>query len=1065
MSRRPRVPFLGSKVRSPQEPYMNKLSADVGKKARRSCLLPETDVSPLHLPVLKGGDMTSARVQAAEIAGLEADKMCRHEAIVEAFLLNTATMPVDAAIERAFRGGMKLEKMIYWTDIPSQHCFCSTKEKLVVEHNMGLIGHTFFTRDILRSQRAGSHHAWNEEHDGKIIKEDSIVIIFPLWDWTNNLCAIVELTRAAGSDPFGPLEEDFGRYFAAKYKLYSQWLCVPKFPHMDCVELIHNMELEQYLLVFQKKMIDMFGCNRAEMWRYEVDTKRLVRYDQQVTDVKITAAGIVGEAILNNYPINCRVNKMQSSYLKYVDSDETEPVIVVPVIDAKMHVKFAIALRGRRTLPMYTVDDELLVRAISPYMITALDNAVRFSPAENEKSSAEREEGTIAAMLQTTEMLERSEPIDDVVAELMRLACDISGADRGLLYVHNKESGMLETRVAIRANMELSTPVTIDRGIVGKTYTEKIAINVPDAYDVEEFDSELDILTNYRARSLLSIPSIDNRGKVLCVGQFINKRDGKPFSKQDLHCLKILLSMSGMLIENSVFHEEYSEMSMHFDTLTTSVQAMANKTATESIVKVIIGQLKTSVSAECSSVFLIDDVLNALSTYASDGGDLPPTLPLLHGIAALSAKKNEGYIVNDVYHDPRFNKMLDYKTGFKTMSVMTLPLVLSTGVVFGVVEVINKINGIFSDNDHKLFEAFASLLGVILESHKLKEICEQGNLSVTINKWFGRSEREVVGIPNRLLVDSEKKLEILSPRFAAMEWNGIGLFKVAFYLFDELGLLKHFNISAELLFSFLYKLREAYREISYHNWIHAIDVLQFFVYQITTCGFKDLLTPLELLAICVASIAHDVGHQGLDNTFNSKARTPIGILFQDSCLEVHHCTELIRVFSDEQTNLFKGIEDADLRNLWSWIIRMILATDQGMHFKILKQVNDLLDQGPIRLENSTHRILAMTLLMKAANLANVTRPFDTADAWCTSLYDEFMAQGDLETSKGFDLSSPMNSRDKPRKAHGQVTFYTDVCVPLFHTICRIFPELESSTSAAVAENLEKWKLLASTEAA
>jgi hypothetical protein len=248
-----------------------------------------------------------------------------------------------------------------------------------------------------------------------------------------------------------------------------------------------------------------------------------------------------------------------------------------------------------------------------------------------------------------------------------------------------------------------------------------------------------------------------------------------------------------------------------------------------------------------------------------------------------------------------------------------------------------------------------------------------------------------------------------------------------------------------------------YNEPPYHNWIHAIDVLQYFYYQIKTCCFDQVLTKLELLAICTAAIGHDTGHEGLNNIYNVNAQTPLGILFKDqSVMETFHCSALISIMSQPETNIFHGISDADAKRIWTWIIRMILATDMAHHFKLVKQANDTMDAGPINLSNPVHRLMAMTMLMKVSDISNVSRPFEIADKWSDVLCEEFWRQGDMELAQGLAISSTLNERGTGNKPKGQIGFYNFVCIPLYQSIARIFPELEVNLDA-VKGNLAVWK--------
>jgi adenylate cyclase len=73
--------------------------------------------------------------------------------------------------------------------------------------------------------------------------------------------------------------------------------------------------------------------------------------------------------------------------------------------------------------------------------------------------------------------------------------------------------------------------------------------------------------------------------------------------------------------------------------------------------------------------------------------------------------------VADAYDDPRFNPDVDRRTGFRTRSVLCLPLHDSAGNVFAVTQLLNRRDGeAFDERDEKRFAEFAASLGVLLES-------------------------------------------------------------------------------------------------------------------------------------------------------------------------------------------------------------------------------------------------------------------------------------------------------------------------------------------------------------
>ena len=87
------------------------------------------------------------------------------------------------------------------------------------------------------------------------------------------------------------------------------------------------------------------------------------------------------------------------------------------------------------------------------------------------------------------------------------------------------------------------------------------------------------------------------------------------------------------------------------------------------------------------------------------------------------------------------------------------------------------------------------------------------------------------------------------------------------------------------------------------------------------------------------------------------------------------------------------------------MISTILATDMQRHFDYMTQLGELkekLTDNDVAMEDWSDkdkehtRELLMAILMKAADISNVARPFDVSATWAKILMNEFARQGELE---------------------------------------------------------------------
>jgi diguanylate cyclase (GGDEF)-like protein len=108
------------------------------------------------------------------------------------------------------------------------------------------------------------------------------------------------------------------------------------------------------------------------------------------------------------------------------------------------------------------------------------------------------------------------------------------------------------------------------------------------------------------------------------------------------------------------------------------------------------------------------------------------------GIVGWIAEKGKSIIIEDVTGDERFIGNVDKITGFKTKSIIGVPLRVN-GKVFGVIELINKLNGeSFSSYELKLLQTIADFTAVALEKFyyvkAMKKIASMDGLTEVFNR-------------------------------------------------------------------------------------------------------------------------------------------------------------------------------------------------------------------------------------------------------------------------------------------------------------------------------------------
>lgn len=154
--------------------------------------------------------------------------------------------------------------------------------------------------------------------------------------------------------------------------------------------------------------------------------------------------------------------------------------------------------------------------------------------------------------------------------------------------------------------------------------------------------------------------------------------------------------------------------------------AMANDAAFTSMLKqglfAFTRKLAQLLDADRASLFLIrgDQLELAVAENLEELG--PVRFPVGTGIAGTVAKTGETIRIDDAYADPRFNQEVDRQTGYRTRSLLTLPVKDRNGRIFAVAQLLNRRDGQpFSAGDEQRFAGFSESIGIIFETLEIMD--------------------------------------------------------------------------------------------------------------------------------------------------------------------------------------------------------------------------------------------------------------------------------------------------------------------------------------------------------
>jgi len=174
--------------------------------------------------------------------------------------------------------------------------------------------------------------------------------------------------------------------------------------------------------------------------------------------------------------------------------------------------------------------------------------------------------------------------------------------------------------------------------------------------------------------------------------------------------------------DNNLYHRELNTL-LKFSALINSSLKI------ESVLNNAMKWAEELINAEASSIYELDEMNDELFIRLARGEKKDPVksirLKLGEGVAGWVVKSGEPMVVHDVRKEKKFDDKYDKITGFKTRSLICVPLTLR-GKIIGAIQVLNKKSPEpFSNSDLDILIGMSHQIAVAMDNAKLYHRLEQ----------------------------------------------------------------------------------------------------------------------------------------------------------------------------------------------------------------------------------------------------------------------------------------------------------------------------------------------------
>ncbi|KAG1315562.1 hypothetical protein G6F60_005388 [Rhizopus arrhizus] len=213
------------------------------------------------------------------------------------------------------------------------------------------------------------------------------------------------------------------------------------------------------------------------------------------------------------------------------------------------------------------------------------------------------------------------------------------------------------------------------------------------------------------------------------------------------------------------------------------------------------------------------------------------------------------------------------------------------------------------------------------------------------------SSEELFTIERKMLKIADQNYEVNNlQHFNILNKSRAELYGYILGFSERMGLCNSIGVTPSEFLDFLVDVDQGYLPNAYHSFYHAVDVALALYQMVYQYDVESYLSRIDLAALFIAGLCHDIGHPGKNNNYQVNLKTELAKNYSNkSALESYSCTLTMDLLSKhrllrhlEQTSASFGLRTTE-PEMKTAIIKMILATDMIFHYELQENSANLLE--------------------------------------------------------------------------------------------------------------------------
>lgn len=167
----------------------------------------------------------------------------------------------------------------------------------------------------------------------------------------------------------------------------------------------------------------------------------------------------------------------------------------------------------------------------------------------SDDSSSKLTTKELEMLLRAAELVNSTVKVDEVLQNIVTVAMQLTNADRGTLYIVDKEKNELWSLI-LHANEIKEIRLKIGEGLAGYSAKTGETLNIKDVQNDPRFNKDYDRASGYVTKSMICFPIKNNQSEIIGVLQLINSKNGF-FTERDEIFLAALSIHSAIALQNA----------------------------------------------------------------------------------------------------------------------------------------------------------------------------------------------------------------------------------------------------------------------------------------------------------------------------------------------------------------------------------------------------------------------------------------------------------------------------------------------------------------------------------